>query len=185
MSEKKSLVVIDMQNDYLWPERMKKFSYDTETLVGNVNTVIRAFQKKGYDVIYIAQMFANLPTNRWLIGFSIEGTEGTKLYSGLDVVSDLYFEKRLPNTYTSKAFREHMEKEGYTEVYLCGLDECGCVGATAKGAVKTGVRVKMIKECIGRRFPDRKVRKMRRRLRSMGVEYLTLNRNKEQTGGAE
>ncbi len=39
MSDKKALIVIDMQNDYLWPERKKKFSYDTDTLVGNVNAV--------------------------------------------------------------------------------------------------------------------------------------------------
>jgi nicotinamidase-related amidase len=180
MSDKKALIVIDMQNDYLWPERKKKFSYDTDTLVGNVNAAIHAFQKKGHDVIYIAQMFANIPTNRWFIGFSIEGTEGTKLYDGVDVVSDLYFEKRLPDTYSSKAFREHMEREQYSEVYLCGLDECGCVGATAKGAVKTGVTVKMIRDCIGRRFPDKKVQKKRRRLRAMGVKYISMNRSREE-----
>ena len=180
MESKKVLVVIDMQNDYLWPERKEKFSYDTEELVGNVNAAIHAFQKKGQDVIYIAQMFSNIPTNRWFIGFSIEGTEGTKLYSGLDIVSDLYFEKRLPDTYSSKQFREHMEKEKYTEVYLCGLDECGCVGATAKGAVKTGVKVKMIKDCIGRRFPDAKVQKKRQKLRALGVEYVTLKKDRKE-----
>ena len=174
MSDKKALIVIDMQNDYLWPERKKKFSYDTEALVGNVNEAIRLFREKGQDVIYIAQIFSNIPTNRWLIGFSIEGTEGTKLYSGLDIVSDLYFEKRLPDTYSSKAFREHMQKENYSEVYLCGLDECGCVGATAKGAAKTGVKVKMIRDCIGRRFPDSKVKKKRRKLRALGVKYTSL-----------
>ena len=30
---KKALVVIDMQNDYLWEKRKKKFTYDTEELV--------------------------------------------------------------------------------------------------------------------------------------------------------
>ncbi len=179
MSGKKALIVIDMQNDYLWSERKSKFSYDTEELTGNVNAAIRFFREKGQDVIYIAQIFSNLPTNRWFIGFSIEGTEGTKLYSGLDVVSDLYFEKRFPDTFSSKAFREHMEKENYSEIYLCGLDECGCVGATAKGAVKAGYRVKMIKDCIGRRFPDDKVRKKRRKLRKMGVEFVTFKRDRD------
>ncbi len=176
MSGKKALLVIDMQNDYLWPERKPMFSYDTGELVENVNSAIRIFKENGHDVIYIAQMFANIPTNRRFIGFSIEGTEGTKLYSGLDIVSDLYFEKRLPDTYSSKLFREHMKKENYSEVYLCGLDECGCVGATARGAVKTGVKVKMIANCIGRRFPDSKVQKKRNKLKSMGVRYITLKK---------
>ena len=56
---------------------------------------------------------------------------------------------------------------------LCGLDECGCVGATAKGAIKTGVNVVMIENCIGRRFPDEKVRKMRGQLKMLGVRYIT------------
>ena len=54
---------------------------------------------------------------------------------------------------------------------LCGLDECGCVGATAKGAVKTGVKVTLLEDCIGRRFPDEKVQRMRASLRALGCVY--------------
>ena len=65
-----------------------------------------------------------------------------------------------------------MEKQGYKEVVLCGLDECGCVGATAKGAVKTGVKVSMLTDCIVSRFPDEKIRKMRADLKALGVQYI-------------
>ena len=75
------------------------------------------------------------------------------------------------DTYTAKPFREHMKNQGYKEIAICGLDECGCVGATAKGAVKTGANVVMIENCIGRRFPDAKVRKMRDELKALGVKY--------------
>ncbi len=173
MSDKKALVVIDMQNDYLWKERKAMFSYNTDELVGAVNRAAEAYKENGYDIIYIAQIFPNIITNKWIIGFSIKGTAGAELYSGLNVVSDLYFEKNLPDTYTSKPFREHMKTQGYSEVVLCGLDECGCVGATAKGAVKTGVKVYMLENCIGRRFPDEKVQKMRSELKQLGVEYIS------------
>lgn len=172
MAEKKALLVIDMQNDYLWEQRKPMFSYDTAELVGAVNRAAADYQQKGYDIIYIAQMFPNLITNKWFIGFSIKGTAGAELYSGLQVLSDLYFEKNLPDTYTAKAFREYMAAQQYTEIVLCGLDECGCVGATAKGAVKTGAKVFMLENAIGRRFPDEKVRKMRESLRALGVEYI-------------
>ena len=171
MSASKALVVIDMQNDYLWPQRKPKFSYNTEELVGNVNRAIHKFQEEGNDVIYISQIFPNIITNRWIIGFSIKGTDGARLYPGVDIVSDLLFDKNLPDTYTSKAFREHMQRAHYSEVYLCGLDECGCVGATAKGAAKTGTRVIMLENAIGRRFPDTKVRNTRKALASRGVVY--------------
>ena len=172
MSEKKALIVIDMQNDYLWDKRKAMFSYNTDELVSSVNNAVADHGEKGYDIIYIAQVFPNIITNKWFIGFSIKGTAGAEFYSGLNVVSDLYFEKNFSDTYSSKAFREHMEKQNYTEVVLCGLDECGCVGATAKGAAKTGVKVFVLENCIGSRFPDEKVQKMRAELTSLGVQYI-------------
>ena len=174
MAEKKALIVIDMQNDYLWDKRKAMFSYNTEELVSSVNNAISEYDRNGYDIIYIAQVFPNIITNKWFIGFSIKGTAGAELYSGLNVVSELYFEKSLSDTYSSKSFREHMKKQDYSEVVLCGLDECGCVGATAKGAVKTGVKVSVIENCTGRRFPESKVNKMRAELAELGVKYIKL-----------
>ncbi len=169
MSHKKALLVIDMQNDYLWDKRKPMFSYDTDKLTGNVNEAIEFHKENEYDIIYIKHI---LPKIMWGVGFSIKGTEGAKLYSGLNIVSDLCFEKKHSDTYTAKAFREYMKTQGYKEVVLCGLDECGCVGATAKGAVKAGTKVSMLEDCIGRRFPEKKVRKMREQLKAIGVEYI-------------
>ena len=171
MSDKKALLVIDLQNDYLWDKRKTMFSYDTETLVGNVNGLINHCVEKDYDIIYIKHILPNNPIMRKLVGFSIEGTEGTEIYEGVNIVSDLCFEKNLPNSYTSKDFSKHMKEQGYKRILICGLNECGCVGATAKAAIKTGAQVIMIGNCIGRRFADHKVRKMRKSLISMGVKY--------------
>ncbi|MBR3039038.1 MAG: cysteine hydrolase [Lachnospiraceae bacterium] len=165
----KALIVIDLQNDYLWEKRKSMFTYDTDKLVGDVNRSIATYKEKGYDIIYIKHI---LPKLMWGVGFSIKGTEGAEMYPGVDLVSDLIFEKNHSDSYTAKEFREHMEKQGYKEVVLCGLDECGCVGATAKGAAKTGVKVFMLTDCIGRRFPDEKVNKMRTDLKALGVQYI-------------
>lgn len=169
MSNKKALIIIDLQKDYLWNRRKSMFTYDTEKLVGNVNRAIISYKEKGYDIIYIKHI---LPKVLWGVGFSIKGTEGAELYDGLNVISDLCFEKNFSNSYTSKAFREHVERCKYSEVILAGLDECGCVGATAKGAIRTGVKVKILKECIGSRFPKKEVQKTREMLKTIGVEYI-------------
>jgi nicotinamidase-related amidase len=168
MGEKKALIVIDLQNDYLWDKRKPMFTYDTDKLIGNVNRAIAEYKDKGYDIIYIKHI---LPKILWGAGFSIKGTEGAELYGGLDIVSDLCFEKNRSDTYTAKAFREYMQKQNYTEVAICGLDECGCVGATAQGAAKNGIEVVMLENCIGSRFPVAKVQKMRDKLRALGVVY--------------
>ena len=170
MGEKKALIVIDLQNDYLWDKRKPMFTYDTDKLIGNVNRAIAEYKEKCYDIIYIKHI---LPKILWGAGFSIKGTEGAELYGGLDIVSDLCFEKNRSDTYTAKAFREYMQKQNYTGVAICGLDECGCVGATAKGAAKTGIEVVMLQNCIGSRFPDAKVQKMRNELRTLGAVYVS------------
>ena len=166
---KKAFIIIDLQKDYLWDKRKPMFTYDTAKLVGNVNKAIDSYKERGYDIIYIKHI---LPKFMWGVGFSIKGTEGAELYDGLNIVSDICFEKNRSDSYTAKAFREHMKKEEYTEVVLSGLDECGCVEATAKGAVKAGLKTYMLTDSIGRRFPDVKVKKMREQLGKIGVTYI-------------
>ncbi len=165
----KALLVIDMQNDYLWSRRKEMFTYDTDNLVTNVNNAIESYKEKGFDIIYIKHI---LPKIMWGVGFSIKGTEGAELYEGVNIVSDYCFEKNHSDTFTAKAFSEFVKEKNYNELFLCGLDECGCVGATAKGAVKAGIKVKMITDCIGRRFPEKKVQAKRDELTSIGVEYI-------------
>ena len=164
-----ALLVIDMQNDYLWSKRKKMFTYDTDILVDNVNKSIETYREKGYDIIYIKHI---QPLLLWGVGFSIRGTEGAEIYDGINIVSDNLFEKNFSDTFTSKAFREHVQKAGYKEMVLCGIDECGCVGATAKGAVKAGIKVSMLGDSIGSRFPEKKLKEMRDSLKSIGVEYI-------------
>ena len=164
-----ALLVIDMQNDYLWTKRKKMFTYDTDDLVLNVNKAIETYREKGYDIIYIKHI---LPRLLWGVGFSVRGTEGAEMYSGINIVSDYIFEKNFSDAFTSNPFREHVKKSGYTEIVICGVDECGCVGATAKGAVKAGIKVKMLGDAIGRRFPEKKIKEMRESLISLGVEYI-------------
>ena len=127
------------------------------------------YKEQGYDIIYIKHILSKL---LWGVGFSIKGTEGAELFEGLNVISDRIFEKNKSNSFTAKPFREYVMKQGYEEMVLCGLDECGCVGATAKGAVKAGIKVCMLTDCIGRRFPEQKVNQMRTELKALGVSYI-------------
>ena len=43
---KKALLVVDMQNDYLWDKRKAMFSYDTEELVGSVQPKVQIIMNK-------------------------------------------------------------------------------------------------------------------------------------------
>ena len=169
-----ALLVIDMQNDYLCKNRMKRFAYDTEGLVGRVNRIIHRYNAEGHDVIYIRHIIQNLPTNRLLFGYSIAGTKGAELYGGLDIVSDYIFDKLVGDALSNRKLRQLIEREGYDKLHLCGLDECGCVAATALGAVKRGYRVEILREGTTTVFEGRKVTRTKEKLKQAGVRYMRL-----------
>ncbi len=169
---KTALIVIDMQNDYLWEKRKSRFSYDTPKLVGAVNGLIRRYAAEGSDVIYIRHIIQNLPTNRLLFGYSIAGTEGAALYSGLEKVSDLCFDKLVGDALTNRELLERVRAEGYEELHLCGLDEFGCVGNTALGASKRGIKARILREGTATVMPEGKADKMKAKLQAAKIEYI-------------
>lgn len=167
----KALLVIDIQNDYLWEKRKNKFTYDTEKIIKSINKTINKC-KKDHDIIYISHLINNFPTNKLLFGFSIKGTEGAELYSKLNIVSNLKFDKYFSDAYKSKKFRNYMKKQNYKEVALCGLDQCGCVYHTALGALKETSKVYIIKESTACRYSKERLNKTVNELKSLGVTFI-------------
>lgn len=169
---KTALIVIDMQNDYLHEKRKAIFSYNTGELVASVNEIIRRYKDNGCDVIYIRHIIQNLPTNRILFGYSIAGTEGAELFSGLEIVSDYCFDKLVGDALSNKMLRELIQEKGYEMLHLCGLDECGCVTSTALGAAKRGIKAEIVRKGTATVFPPKKVAKARKKLDKAGIKYI-------------
>lgn len=169
---KKALLVIDLQNDYLWEHRKAKFTYNPEKIIGNVNGLIAQYQSEEHDIVYVKHIIQNNPINRKLFGFSIQGTEGAELYGGLSIVSEYCFEKLLPDAFSSSKLRKFAKEKQYDTVAICGIDEGGCVSATAKGAVKNGLSVEMLTDGIATYFPSEKIEKLRNELKGKGVKYI-------------
>ncbi len=169
---KTALIVIDMQNDYLYEKRKPRFCYDTEALTASVNDTVRRYAAEGADVIYIRHIIQNLPTNRLLFGYSIAGSEGAELYGGLDIVSDLCFDKLFGDALTNKELLSLVKQKGYDELHLCGLDEFGCVMNTALGCAKRGISAKIVRCAAATVFAAKKQEKGREKLAAAGIEYI-------------
>ena len=170
---KKALLVIDMQNDYLWEGRKKKFSYkDVDRLVTNTNNQINKYNTDDCEIIYIAQIIPNVWWGRMFFGFSIKGTEGAKLYSKVNLISKNYFEKTFSDAFTNKEFVKFVTEKNINSVAICGIDEGGCVSATAKGALKHGLSVEILTNSIDTCYPIKKVEKLRQELKSSGARYI-------------
>lgn len=170
--ENTALIVIDMQNDYLYEKRKKIFAYDAEALTSSVNRLIHEYKDKGRDVIYIRHIIQNLPTNRLLFGYSIAGSEGAELYGGLDIVSEYCFDKLVGDALSNKQLVELVKEKGYDALHLCGLDECGCVTSTALGAAKRGIKAEIIRSGTATVFSGKKVEKARKKLDKAGIKYI-------------
>ena len=168
---KQALLVFELQNDYLWEKRKEKFPYDTKKLISAVNAAISQYQAENCDILYLAQIFPDTPTNHLVFGFCIEQTEGAKLYSELQIASDLYFEKNVADAFLSKPFAEHVHQQGYEALLLCGIDENGSIAATAKSACNQGLKVTILKEATASRFPINKLAPLRAELKALGVNY--------------
>lgn len=169
---KTALLVIDMQNDYLYEKRKSVFAYDTDALVSSVNELIHEYHDNGCDVIYIRHIIQNLPTNRLLFGYSIAGTEGAELYGGIDIISDYCFDKLLGDALTNKELLKMVTENKYDALHLCGLDECGCVTSTALGAAKRGITAVIVKRGTATVFPEKKVKKAHEKLSKAGVKFI-------------
>ena len=169
---KTALIVIDMQNDYLWEKRKPFFAYDTEKLTGAVNALIHQYHDAGSDVIYIRHIIQNLPTNRLLFGYSIAGTAGAELYAGLDIVTDYCFDKLVGDALTNKKLRVLVQERGYEMLHLCGLDEFGCVTETACGAVRRKIPVRIVRSGTATVMKDRMRAKKEKKQKKYGIEYI-------------
>ena len=169
---KTALLVIDMQNDYLWPARKPRFAYDTGALVGAVNALIREYAGQGCAVAYIRHMIQNLPTNRLLFGYSLEGTAGAELYEGLEIVGENRFDKYFGDALTCRALRDWLEQNGVKRLRLCGLDLYGCVTATALGAAKRGYQAAILRDGTATVMPPKRAAKGQRKLDGAGIEFI-------------
>ena len=165
-----ALIVVDMQNDYLWELRKPQFTYDTETLVASINQAIVSFRAFEFDIHYIREVIPNNWLTRKMIGHSLAGTQGAELYEGLEVVSDSIWDKQMPDAFSVPAFRDLFRKRNYTDIAVCGLDYCGCAGETAKGAALTGAHVTLLQNCTGTRYGADRIAKMTIQLNQVGVQ---------------
>lgn len=65
---------------------------------------------------------------------------------------------------------EFVKEQGVDRVLICGIDEGGCVSATAWEANKLGFKVEVVSECVDTVF-KRRTMNYRKKLQRAGVHY--------------
>ncbi len=168
----KALLVIDVQEDIIGENHHKRFKYENrEQLIANINKSIEDYHKKGYAIIYVAEVLPRTPVHKLIAGCLIKGTEGVKLAKDLKVVTDYYFEKRKASALSNRKLCKLIDEKKIDKLVLCGFDESACVSATAKAAAFERFKVNIIKNSVGT-INLKKTKKLREKLKKAGVKYI-------------
>lgn len=153
------LLIIDMQEDYTGEKRnRKRFPYDIETLIDNVNHRIDSYSRE--HIVYIKNQF-----------FWESPKREKSLSKGMNVVSNQIFTKRNNNSFKNIKFANLLREKNVTELEIIGIDGNYCVKATAIAASKSGYEVFLNENCIG--IADtKKYRKSKMKMKRIGVRFL-------------
>lgn len=153
------LLIIDMQEDYTGENRnRKRFPYDIEPLIDNVNNRIDSYSRE--HIVYIKNQF-----------FWESPKREKSLSKGMNVVSDQIFTKRNNNSFKNIEFANFLREKNITELEIIGIDGNYCVKATAIAASKAGYKVFLNENCIG--IADtKKFRKSKMKMKRIGVGFL-------------
>jgi len=149
----KALFVIDIQEDYTGTTAKPPFPYkDSERLIITVNKIIEEASKKNIIIVYIRQEFDGF-VGRAISklaghGTAIKGKAGVEFDKRINIISKHCFTKPMPDAFTNPKLEVFLKEHKVNKLYLAGLDAAGCVHYTAKGALKRGYEVSIIKDGI-------------------------------------
>lgn len=123
---KKTLIVIDMQNDFIDGALGTK---EAQTIVSNVKKKIKEYRDRGDEIIFTRDTHQNdyLNTNEGLhlpIEHCIEGTYGWQIADGLEIDNCKYIDK--PSFGWT-----HWDKHSFEDIELVGLCTDICVVSNA------------------------------------------------------
>lgn len=136
MKNRKALLVIDMQDDYIG-EGCRFHGYP-DLLVEQVNDRIATADRDGIPVIYVRN-----------IGRRNRQPYISDFTKGLIVVSDLWIDKDRASAFSNPALMKLLEGRGISDLEMIGIDGNFCVAATALDAGGLGFSVTLPLSYIG------------------------------------
>lgn len=152
-----SLIVIDMQNDFL--ERLE--DDDRTGLIFNTNQLINLFRVSGCPVIWVQQLLSPDLSDAPLLlrdrgkSVVIDGTTGAGIHSDLARNADdtVVIKKRF-SAFFGTDLEQILRDLAPERVTLAGVDTHACVRATAIDAYQRDIRVLLASDCLASHDPE-------------------------------
>jgi len=160
MTQKKALVIIDIQND---------ITKNYKDIIDNMNKSIDWAVNNDIHVVYIRHENLSAGTRTFK-----PNTYGSELVSDLKIVSKNIFTKYKGNALTSEEFADFINKNEIRDFYLTGADAVACVKSTCYNLLKANYKVNVLSDCITS-YDKKKINEMLHYYESKGSKIISLN----------
>ncbi len=157
--QKKSFVVIDIQND---------ITKNYKEIIDNINLAIDWAVKNEIHVVYIRHYNLSEGTRTFK-----PNTRGSELVPEMKIVSGNIFEKSKGNALTSEDFADFIRKNEINEFYITGADAIACVKSTVFNMCKENYKVTVLSDCITS-YDKRKIDEMLNYYKKNGSQIINL-----------
>ncbi len=150
MEERPSLLIIDMVKDTLNENRPMPITSLARRLFVPINTLIRAFRKASWPVVFATDAFA---VGDFLFGgkmkpHSLAGTTGAEVADELDRhPEDLWLPKPRFSAFFRTGLEEWLKARGVTLCAVAGITTNFCVLTTATDAVCCDFKAVILEDC--------------------------------------
>jgi len=160
MPQRKTLVIIDIQND---------ITKNYKDIIDNINKSIDWAVDNDIPVVYIRHENLSDGTRTFK-----PNTRGSELVPDLKIVSENVFTKYKVNALSSEEFTDFINKNEICDFYLAGADATACVKSTCYNLLKAKHKVTVISDCITS-YDKKKIDEMLQYYESKGGKIISLN----------
>jgi nicotinamidase/pyrazinamidase len=146
-----ALLVLDFQVDFLQPGGRLPVAQDqVPGMLQATNRVIRAAEAGGMEVVYIGNEFGrwDIPANWFRNNAAIRDQPGARLDDRVIVINRQYFPKRRGDAFSNPLLGEFLQSRKVGHVILAGVYANACVRFTARGALRRGFRVTVLRDAV-------------------------------------
>ena len=158
--QKKTLVVIDIQND---------MTKNYKDVIDNINKSVDWALNNNIHVTYIRHENLSEGTRTFKTN-----TIGAQLAPDLKIVSENIFTKYKGNALTSKEFTDFIEEKEISDFYITGGDATACVKSTCFNLRKANYEVSVLSDCITS-WSKKEIPEMIKYYESKGCKIISLN----------
>lgn len=135
-----ALLVIDIQNDYFPNGKMELTGPDAAAI--NAARLLSDFREKGAPIFHVKHITKDNAAH-----FFHPDTKGVEIHESVRPLDEEpVIIKHMPNSFFNTNLHEELQKEGVTELVVCGMMTHMCIDSTVRAAVELGYSCQVIED---------------------------------------